>query len=576
MVSSGVDTRSTSRSGLPISLIVFLAACGGGGGQGGKGPGAGPAADVVVLGGDVRTMDPARPHASAIAIRGDRIAVVGDAADVRPLIGAATRVIELRGETVTPGLVDGHCHLSGLGTDLDNISVRGAATPAAAAEVVAAAAKDRPGEWLIGRGWDQNKWPGQAFPTKDVLDRAIRDRPIELRRIDGHAVWVNSEALRRAKVDRATVDPAGGKILRDARGEPTGVLVDNAMALVDRVVPPPTPEVIQRRIRRAARVAVEAGLTGVHEMGIDGATIDAYRVLVQADAGQRGRDRALPLRVYAYRSGPADTAVLRRDKPFGDDRFAVRGVKFFADGALGSRGARLLADYADDPGNRGLWVTEPDALRRSVEDAVAGGWQVAIHAIGDAGNRAVLDAFGAALAAHPGDRRLRIEHVQVIALEDLPRLAKLGVIASMQPTHATSDMPWAEQRIGPRRLAGAYAWRKVLASGATLIAGSDFPVEQVPPLGGIYAAVTRQDPTGKPAGGWHPEEKMTLDEAIAAFTVGPAYAGFAERDRGRVKAGMAADLTIFDRPLVAGPGLLDTHVRATIVAGEIVFERGAP
>ena len=562
-------------------LAAVVAACAGGGGTTITSP-AGPApaaATIVVLGGDVRTMDPARPKATALAIRGDRIAAVGDEADVRPLIGPTTRVIQLRGESVTPGLVDGHCHLYGLGADLDNISVRGAESAGAAAGLVAKAGKERRDEWLIGRGWDQNKWPGQEFPSRKVLDQVVGDRPVALRRVDGHALWVSTEALKRAGITRATKDPGGGKIIRDKAGEPTGVLVDKAMHLVDKVMPVPTEEVIQRRIQTAARVAVEAGLSGVPEMGLEPSWIEGDRVLVAADAsaGRRGAERAVPLRVWAYRAGDAAaSAALRTEKPFGDDRFAVRGVKFFADGALGSRGARLLADYSDDTGNRGLWVTEPAALARAIDDAVAGGWQVAVHAIGDAGNRAVLDAYQAALAAHPGDRRLRIEHVQVIALEDLPRLAKLGVVASMQPTHATSDMPWAEQRVGANRIAGAYAWRKVLASGATLVAGSDFPVEAVPPLGGVYAAVTRRDPSGAPAGGWYPAERMTLDEALAAFTVAPAYAGFAEADRGRLRAGMAADVTIYDRPLVAGPALLETRARATIVAGEIVFERGGP
>jgi predicted amidohydrolase YtcJ len=284
----------------------------------------------------------------------------------------------------------------------------------------------------------------------------------------------------------------------------------------------------------------------------------------------------VPVRIYAYLSGDvahADELRTRAPDP-GDGRLAVRGVKFFADGALGSRGARLLADYADDPGNRGLWVTEPAALTAAVEAAVAGGWQVAIHAIGDAGNRAVLDAYTAALAAHPGDHRLRIEHVQVITAEDIPRLAALGVIASMQPTHATSDMPWAEARIGPERIKGAYAWRKIRDAGATIVNGSDFPVEQVSPLLGIYAAVTRQDAKGMPAGGWYPDQRMTLDEAIAGFTVAPAFAAFAEADRGRVREGMAADLTIYDRALVAGPELLATRILTTVVAGEVVYELG--
>jgi predicted amidohydrolase YtcJ len=571
--------RSTSRSGSPTSFALALAALVGFGCGSGTTPRqGGQAADLVIVGGDVRTGDPDRPHATAIAIRDGEIVAVGGDGELRYLVGDTTRVVELTGQTVTPGLVDGHCHLSGLGADLDNVSVRDTATAEAAAAIVAAAAPEVAGDWVLGRGWDQNKWPGQAFPTHAVLDAAVAARPVMLRRIDGHAAWVNAEAMKRAKITRATPDPAGGKIVRDAAGEPTGVFVDNAMDLIDAVIPPASAEVLAARLRRAAKVAVAAGLTGVHEMGIDDATVAAYRALVAADdqGGARGADRAVPLRVYAYLSGDASRAeALRTRAPDAGDpaaRFTLRGVKFFSDGALGSRGARLLADYSDDPGNRGLWVTEPAALAAAVEAAVAGGWQVAIHAIGDAGNRAVLDAYAAALAAHPGDRRLRIEHVQVIAAEDIPRLAQLGVLASMQPTHATSDMPWAEARVGPERIRGAYAWRTILGAGATIVAGSDFPVEQVPPLLGVYAAVTRQDPAGNPAGGWYPDQKLTLDEAIAAFTSAPAYAGFAEATRGRIAPGMAADLTVFDRPLVAGPELLATKIRATIVAGEVVFE----
>jgi len=574
--------RCTSRSGSPISVApavaclgaVVAAACGG---PRAPRPSAPEAAALVVVGGDVRTMDPARPHATAIAIRDGRIAAVGSDEEIRPLIGPMTQVIALAGETVTPGLVDGHCHLYGLGTDLGNVSVRDTASAAAAAAIVSAAAAKVPGDWIAGRGWDQNKWPGQAFPTHDVLDAVVADRAVVLERIDGHALWVNAEAMKRASVTKATPDPPGGKIVRDAAGEPTGVFVDNATALIEAAIPPAPVEVREARIRAAAQIAVAAGLTGVHEMGIDDDTVAAYRSLIAGDVGVHGKARAVPLRVYAYLAGdPANADRLRARAPDpGDGRFALRGVKFFVDGALGSRGARLLVDYSDDPGNRGLWVTEPDVLARAVEAAVAGGWQVAIHAIGDAGNRAVLDAYTTALAAHPGDRRLRIEHVQVIALADIPRLAQLGVIASMQPTHATSDMPWAEARIGPDRIKGAYAWGTIRDAGATIVAGSDFPVEQVSPLLGIYAAVTRQDAAGQPPGGWYPDQRMTLDEAIAAFTTGPAFAGFADAERGRVREGMAGDLTIFDRPLVAGPELLATKIRATVVAGEVVYEAAA-
>jgi predicted amidohydrolase YtcJ len=568
MVSNAMSTRSTSRWASLVSSALAVTGCSG---QGAAGPTAAPA-DLVLVGGDLLTMDPARPRAQALAIRGGTIAAVGSDAEVEPLIGPRTRVVRLDGRGATPGLVDAHCHLYGLGTSLESVSLRGAASEAEAARRVAEAAAARPaGEWITGRGWDQNRWTPQQFPGHAALDRAVPDHPVAVRRIDGHAVWLNARALALAGITGATADPPGGSVVRDPAGEPTGVLVDNAMGLVDKVIPEPPPDVRERRILAGARAAVAAGLTGVHEMGIDDATVAVYRALVARDA--------LPLRVYAFRSGDLPTLqALDRGPEPGTPMFAVRGFKLYADGALGSRGAALLAPYDDLPAGaehrQGLWVTEPADLTRAVELAAAHGWQVAVHAIGDAGVRATLDAFAAAGKQHPGaDLRLRVEHAQVIHPDDLPRFAALGVIASMQPTHATSDMGWAEARIGPQRIRGAYAWRSVLASGAHLAAGSDFPIEEVSPLGGLYAAVTRQDPAGHPPGGWYPEQRLTLAEAVGAFTTGAAYASFTEDSRGRLRAGYAADVTVYDRPLAGDASLLRTRVAMTIVAGRVVFEQ---
>jgi predicted amidohydrolase YtcJ len=521
---------------------------------------------VAVVGGDIWTMDPDHPKASAVAWRGDKVVAVGDDAQIRALVGPATRVIDLHGRSATPGLVDAHCHLYGLGGDLEHVSVRDLGSEAETVATMAAAAKTRAaGDWLIGRGWDQNKWPGQQFPTRARLDAAISDRPVVLERIDGHAIWVNSVALRAAKITRATKDPAGGKIVRDARGEPTGVLIDNAEGLVFSVQPAATPEQRTQRLKAAAQVAIAAGLTGVHDMGIEEATGDAYRALAEA--------KQLPLRVHAFMTAPASNDRLKTPPAAATGRFVMRGVKFYADGALGSRGARLYAPYSDDPKNIGLWRTEPAALARGVEAAVAGGWQVAIHAIGDAGVGSVIDAFLAAEKAHPGDHRLRIEDTQVIADKDVPRMVAAHAIASMQPTHATSDMPWAEKRLGPQRVKGAYAWRTLLDHKIPLAAGSDFPVEQVPPILGLYAAVTRQDAKGAPAGGWYPDQRMTLSEAIEAFTRGAAYAEGAEATRGVLAVGRRADLTVFDGALAADRSLLERRVDYTIVDGEIVYQR---
>ena len=571
MVSKHVISRSISRS---VSLISALAVgCGGAPeARPTQPPPAVPAppnaapAEVALVGGDVWTMDPAKPRVSAVAWRGDKVIALGDDAAVRAVIGPTTRVIELHGRAATPGLIDAHCHLYGLGADLEHVSVRDLGSEAETVQAIAAAAKTRPADqWLIGRGWDQNRWAGQQFPTKQALDAAVSDRPVVLERIDGHAYWVNSVALRAAGVTRATRDPAGGKILRNAAGEPTGVLIDNAQALIAAKVPPATPEVREHRLRAAAAVAVAAGLTAVHDMGIEEETGAAYEKLAAA--------HQLPLRVHAFMTAPEKLARLATAPRPAVGRFEMRGVKFYADGALGSRGARLYTPYSDDGKNVGLWRTDPPTLMTSVEAAVAGGWQVGIHAIGDAAVGAVIDAYLAANRAHPGDHRLRIEHTQVIAPKDVPRMIEAHAIASMQPTHATSDMPWAEARLGADRVRGAYAWRTMFENHIPVAGGSDFPVEQVSPLLGIYSAVTRQDAKGAPAGGWYPAQKMTLDEAIAAFTRGAAYAEGAEATRGVLAVGRAADLTVYSAPLVADRSLLALKIDYTVVDGEVVYQR---
>ena len=525
-------------------------------------PHGGKFADLVLVGGDVRTMNVAAPRARAIAIRDGVIVAVGEEQEVQPWIGPATPTIVLHGKTVTPGLVDAHCHLYGLGTALDEIELRGTASEREVVELVRAA-RQRDGV-ISGRGWDQNRWPEQRFPTRASLDAALPDRVIVLERVDGHALWVSSKTLALAGITKDTPDPPGGKIVRDARGEPTGVFVDNAMALVRAKLPQPDAAVIERRLRAAWAKAIAAGITGAHEMGITAEVVRAYEQLAAA--------HELPLRVYAFALGDPDhvDALGVPHAPVG--RFALRGVKFFVDGALGSRGARLAADYDDDRGNRGLWVTEPAQLARAVAIAVKQRWQVAIHAIGDAGVAAVIDAY---LPHADKNLRLRIEHAQIVAPGDFDRIVAAHAIASMQPTHATSDMPWAEARVGGERITGAYAWRTMLDHGIWLAFGSDFPVEDVSPLAGIYAAVTRQDAAGNPPGGWHAEQRLTLDEAIAAFTSGAAVAEFAEARRGMIAPGRDADLTVFDRALAPDRSLLETRVDATIVAGEIVYRRSS-
>ncbi len=529
-------------------------------------------ASLVLRGGSVMTMWREHPTATAIAVRAGRVVFVGDDDGVRDFIGSVTRVVELGGRTVTPGLVDAHSHLYGLGKSLEEVNLRGAASAVEAAKRVAVdAAKRGPDEWVTGRGWDQNRWTPAEFPSHRVLDKLVARRPVAVRRVDGHAMWVNAAAMKRAGVTRDTKDPAGGQIVRDATGEPTGVFIDAAMDLIGAHIPAPSDAVRERRILAAAKQAVSVGLAGVHEMGIGLETLAVYKRLAT--------QRKLPLRVYAFLAGDAKSfESLTQLAPVRDDGtgfLVVRAIKLFADGALGSRGAALLAPYTDSPKSVGLWLTSPADLTRAARLAATRGWQLGVHAIGDAANRSVLDAFAVAIRDNPGaDLRFRVEHAQVLSPADLPRFAKLGVIASMQPTHATSDMPWAEKRLGPARIKGAYAWRTLIDSGAHVAAGSDFPVEHVPPMFGIHAAVNRTDHSGQPAGGWYPSQKMTLDEAVGAFTIESAYASFSEGNHGQVRVGFVADLTVFDQNLkTAGERLHAVRADVTIVAGKVVYER---
>ncbi len=526
------------------------------------------AADYVVLGASIHTMDSTKPRAEALAARGDRIIAVGTESEMAALIGANTRTFRLSGRAIVPGLVDGHCHLHGLGVAQESLDVRGKKSAEEVAKSVAEAAKGRAaGEWITGRGWDQNLFTPAVFPTHASLDALVSDRPVALTRIDGHAVWANSAAMRAAGIDRSTVDPAGGRIMRNEKGEPTGVFIDNAMDLVQVTMPVESNETRERRILQAAKTALSLGLAGVHEMGIDDATVGVYRKLAA-----EGR---LPIRVYAYLAGGSPMVSLAGRKPDVDETgsamFVMRGVKVFADGALGSRGASLLKPYADEPSSSGLSIMDRNALSKAAVQAADAGFQLAVHAIGDRANRDVLDAVASIGAERSKALRFRIEHAQIVAPDDIARFASLGVLASMQPTHATSDMPWAPARLGSDRLAGAYAWQSLKSAGAWLVFGSDFPVEEPSPLMGLWAAVSRQDPSGNPPNGFLPEQRVSLDEAIAGFTVGPAYASFAEKNRGKIAPGYMADLTVFDREFTAERALLDTKVVAVVVGGKVAY-----
>jgi predicted amidohydrolase YtcJ len=531
-----------------------------------------PPADLVITAAAVITLDPARPRATAVAVRGGRIVAVGDRADMKPLTGAATRHIDYKDATVVPGLGDAHVHVEGIGDALENIDLVGAASLDDALSRVRAGAAALPaGDWVRGRGWDQNDWPDKAFPTAAALDAVTGGRPAFLRRVDGHAAWVNSKALALAGVADDTPDPDGGRILRDGEGRPAGVLVDRAMALVSAKIPPATPEARKRRIARGLRACAEAGLTAVHDAGVDMAAVAVYKDLLA--------EGPLPVRAYLMVRGPDEflehAATLKPEIGLGDGQLTIRAVKVVADGALGSRGALLLAPYADEPSTRGLLTVDPIRYRTTLERAVALGFQVNTHAIGDAANRLVLDAYQQAFGGGAGaDKRFRIEHAQVVSPPDVGRFKALGVIPSVQPTHCTSDMYWAGDRLGERRAEGAYLWRTFLDQGLRLPAGSDAPVEGVAVVPGLYAAATRQDAKGWPEGGWHPKERVTAEEALRMFSADVAGAAFEEEDRGTITAGKRADFTVLSRDPTAGApaGILTARVVATIVGGRVVHD----
>lgn len=529
-------------------------------------------ATLILTNANVVTLDPKKPSAQAIAIGGDRILAVGSAEEIASVrTSRGTEVIDLAGATVIPGMIDAHAHIASLGETLETVRLYD--TPSwerVIALTKERAAKTPKGEWIVGDGWDQNDWSGaKTFPVHDALSAAVPDHPVFLQRVDGHAAIANAKALAVAKIGKETKDPPGGKILRGKDGAATGVLVDEAMQLVAKHVPAPTQAQLEERILKAQAEILKNGLVGVHDAGVNEAGLAAYEKLE--------KEGKLVLRVYAMLDG-ADPELLEKRfaaKPVVGDRLTVRSVKLYADGALGSRGAALLAPYADEPKNDGLLIMDAAKLEAITRDALAAGFQVSVHAIGDRGNREALDAYERALAAVPEtkDARLRIEHAQVLAPEDIPRFAKLGVIASMQPTHATSDMPWAEARLGKERVKGAYAWRSLKKAGARLAFGSDFPVEGVPPLWGLHAAVTRQDRRSAPAGGWQPQERLEAREALEGFTTGAAFAAFEESSRGSIEAGKLADLVVLSGdPLAVKPEEIPSlRVRKTIVGGKVAF-----
>jgi predicted amidohydrolase YtcJ len=574
---------------LAAATALALAACSPGTRVGATStPSAGPRAaapareaDMVLRGGKVFVADSAGTMAQALAVRDGNVVAVGTDADVAPLVGPHTQVVDLAGRLVTPGFNDAHIHFGAGGRSLLAVQLLNTTSQGEIERRVKQAADAaQPGEWIEGRGWDQTRLPAtelgvDGWPTKEVLDRAAPRNPVVLRRVDGHTDWVNSEALRQAGITRATPSPAGGEIEKDPRtGEPTGILKENAADAMDEHVPAPTPAQLRRGIDAALEMAKHTGVTSV-QTEVTPAEIRAYQAM--RDSG------TLTVRVYGWLplEGPTIQALRARGITAGqgDDWLRLGMVKGYVDGTLGSRTAYMLEPFSDDPTTRGIARYTQARLDSLVAAADAAGLQVILHAIGDAANRMALDAYERAARANgTSGRRHRVEHAQVLDRADIPRFRQLGVIASMQPTHATSDMRWAELRIGRERAAeGAYAWRTLLNAGATVIFGTDFAVEPMNPMEGIYSAVTRQsrEQPGTPPGGWLPEQKLTRPEAIRLYTAASAYGEWQEARKGTLHPGMLADLVVWTDDLLTIPDarILKAEPWMTVVNGRVVYRK---
>ena len=528
-------------------------------------------ADLIVYG-RVWTGDSARPWAEAVAVAADTIVAVGDSAGLAKLRGSGTRVIRNGRAMVVPGFMDGHLHFTDGGFQLASVDLRPSNSPEEfIGRLKAFTVERQPGEWILGGDWDHERWPGAPLPRREWIDSVTPNNPVFVNRLDGHMGLANSAALRAAKISRATKDIRGGVIVRDPRtGEPTGILKDEAMGPVYRAVPEPTGAQRDAALRRALAYAASKGVTAFAHVSVAPADLGTY--LRAKQAGTLTARAALYFPLETWRTVADTVAKLGR----GDDRVWIGGVKGYVDGSLGSTTALFYSPYNDDPKTSGVLVTPEDSLRAWIGAADSAGLQVVVHAIGERANGILLSIYDSVARAHgPRDRRFRIEHAQHLRRSDIARLAKSGVIASMQPYHAIDDGRWAEKRIGPERIKTTYAFRSLLDDGAHLAFGSDWTVAPIDPILGIYAAVTRRTLDGKNPRGWVPEEKISVEEALRAYTAGNAYGVFAENRRGRLAPGSLADLVLLDQDLTAIPAeTIDrVGVRATVVGGKVVFSR---
>jgi len=503
-----------------------------------------------------------------IAFEQDKIIAIGDQFKVENV----DQEIDAQGKVMLPGLIDAHGHVLGLGQGLLEIYLRGAASEQEAANRVASfiSSQQQETDWIIGRGWNQVLWPSKEYPTKASLDKIVKDKPVVLSRVDSHAIWVNSKALEMAGITRDTVAPAGGEIIKDESGEPTGILIDNAEYLLTKLIPVADTKQLDAQLNAATQHLLSLGITSAHDAGISESVANFYK--------QKAKDDALDFRIYAMLSATdPNIAQMLQQGHVNDDQgyLSIRSVKAYGDGALGSRGAALLKPYSDDSDNHGLLVTAQEELPTLFRDVIGANFQLNFHAIGDRANRLALNEFANTFKIFPQNKeRHRIEHAQVIAVEDIPLFIEYGIIPSMQPTHATSDMNMAEDRIGATRLKGAYAWQTFLQLGARIAFGSDFPVELANPFHGLHAAVTRQTADNQPDQGWIPQEKVSLNQALRGFTLDAAYSAFQETSLGTLETGKKADFILIDRDIFAIPAsaIRDTKVLQTWVNGELKYQ----